>query len=485
MTTPTPSNQPYLSVGPTGYNPYSSGWYLLPVEPAKVVWSAGLSLTPEQVSVLNQHTLQGLIELVYVRIGNDVLFQGLDGLDQALETTTQTLQILSAVQELHNALVTSSLGSFSAWFRFSEGYSSGGRYQSNYNSVASAFFGVPIIPDFIFSSAHATIGEGDDVQTYENFASSLVDIRNQLAAQVQALSELAVGTPDLTDSNSLYNTTKKVLSDLPPIIPGNVPGQDSPDGQPVQIAWSDAKLWAMDFYGAYEGKDLAQKRATDYVVKYWASQVPSPWQGVSISPGRQIGMGTGYRSAANGLIQIGHQADILSIQIVTPGGLMPAQEAQKDQLSAAGHTGTYIRNQLAGTFVLTFSGRIAIAGGGAGGDSGGILPTMIMINPMNSSGEVINAIKGNEIGVSNVAVDAPEIYIGTFGGVTRGQAQNAGEFQQNITLAMTAAQGLNNSQTEQVRGFLFTFEEYYKSASSVLTSLTQLIQKYAQGIRPA
>lgn len=442
-----------IPIGFQNYDPYNQGWYLLPVEaPLKVPY--GISgLTSGQIDVLNSHTIQGLIELVYVRVGNDVLFSGLEGLDNALDVTTNTLQILSAVQELHNALKTSSLGSFSAWFRFSEDYSSQDRYQSNYNSVASAFFGVPIFPDFVYSSAGATIDVGGGTQSYDDFAKKLAQVRSQLGEQVDALSALASGTADETDMNSLYNTTKQVLSDLPPIVGGG-------DGT---IAWTAAKLWAMDFYGAYDGQDFAQKKATNVIITY--SHVPDPFKDVSLRPGRQLGMGTGYIQADGGDVALNPGGEqIPSIRIVSHDQTMAAATA----FSAA--FGGVVP---VGTLVLTFSGRLAI-----GFESGTSVPTMIMINPVNSSAEVANPLK-------SVAGGDGEPYIGSFGGVTRGQAQNAGLFEQNITLAMTAAQGLNNTQTEEVRAFLFTFEEYYKSASSLLSSITQLIQKYAQGIRPA
>jgi hypothetical protein len=467
MTSPPP-----ISIGYQDYNPYSSGWYLLPVDPVAQVpmslaWSTGTQpplLTTGQVNELNAHTIQGLIELMYVRVGNDVLFQGLDGLDDALESTTRALQLLSVVQELHNALKTSSLGSFSAWFRFDSNYGGSGNYQSNYNSVASAFFGVPIVPDFVFSSVGASIEVGGTQRTYENYAESLANVRVQLASQVDELESIA-SDDDLKDPNSLYNTTKNVLSDMPypnALLPG------------AGIAWSDAKLWAMDFYGANDGQDLAQVRPTQVIVKY--SRKIDVWSQTSVSPGRQIGMGTGYLetniAGYNDPKGIALGGLVNSIRIVSAGALMPGVEE--------------ILGDVRATLVLTFSGRLAIDFLNTSGEH----PTMIMINPINHSGEVANPIKGSAQGGSRFGTGAvaygPEgPYIGTFKGITRGQPQNAGLFEQNITLAMTAAQGLNNTQTEQVRAFLFTFEEYYKSASSLLSSMTQLITKYAQGIRPA
>lgn len=60
--------------------------------------------------------------------------------------------------------------------------------------------------------------------------------------------------------------------------------------------------------------------------------------------------------------------------------------------------------------------------------------------------------------------------------------RTAGDTQQALTTAITAAQGLNDTQKENVRQFLFVFEEFYKSASAMLQSITQIIQKMAQNI---
>jgi hypothetical protein len=58
----------------------------------------------------------------------------------------------------------------------------------------------------------------------------------------------------------------------------------------------------------------------------------------------------------------------------------------------------------------------------------------------------------------------------------------AGDSQQSLTFATTAAQNLNDQQKQSVSSYMFLFEEYYKSASSILQSLTQIIQKMAQNI---
>lgn len=58
-----------------------------------------------------------------------------------------------------------------------------------------------------------------------------------------------------------------------------------------------------------------------------------------------------------------------------------------------------------------------------------------------------------------------------------------GQIQANITKAITSAQNLNDTQKENVRNFLFVFEEYYKSASAILQKISQIIEKIAQGVK--
>jgi len=63
-----------------------------------------------------------------------------------------------------------------------------------------------------------------------------------------------------------------------------------------------------------------------------------------------------------------------------------------------------------------------------------------------------------------------------------GALGNAGDIQRNLTSAITAGQNLNDTQKEEVRRYLFVFEEYYKSAADILSKITQIVEKMAQGI---
>lgn len=59
---------------------------------------------------------------------------------------------------------------------------------------------------------------------------------------------------------------------------------------------------------------------------------------------------------------------------------------------------------------------------------------------------------------------------------------NAGDGQADLNFGITAGQALNDTQKEDVRRFLNIFEEYYKSASSILQRISQIIEKMAQNI---
>lgn len=57
-----------------------------------------------------------------------------------------------------------------------------------------------------------------------------------------------------------------------------------------------------------------------------------------------------------------------------------------------------------------------------------------------------------------------------------------GDSQTALSAAITSAEGLNDTQKEAVRNFLFVFEEFYKSASAALQRISQMIEKMAGNI---
>lgn len=59
-------------------------------------------------------------------------------------------------------------------------------------------------------------------------------------------------------------------------------------------------------------------------------------------------------------------------------------------------------------------------------------------------------------------------------------ANAAGDVQRNLMGAIQAATNLNDQQKEDYRRYMFVFEEFYKSASSMLSRISQMIEKMAQ-----
>jgi hypothetical protein len=62
-------------------------------------------------------------------------------------------------------------------------------------------------------------------------------------------------------------------------------------------------------------------------------------------------------------------------------------------------------------------------------------------------------------------------------------ATTTGVLQGQLTQTITTAESLNNTQQQQVRQYMFLFEEFYKSATNILSQITQIINKMADGIK--
>ncbi len=80
------------------------------------------------------------------------------------------------------------------------------------------------------------------------------------------------------------------------------------------------------------------------------------------------------------------------------------------------------------------------------------------------------------VGIQNWIID-------NYNSVSTSNASLAGEIQQNVTNAITAAQSLNTTQANSVRNYLYIFQEYYKSAATVLTAINTIIVQMANAIK--
>lgn len=65
----------------------------------------------------------------------------------------------------------------------------------------------------------------------------------------------------------------------------------------------------------------------------------------------------------------------------------------------------------------------------------------------------------------------------------QGTGGSYGAFQQNLSSAVTASQSFNDTQQAQLQSIMFVFEEFYKSASSLLSDMNTLLLKIADNVR--
>jgi|694.fasta_scaffold18802_2 hypothetical protein len=210
------------------------------------------SVTPAQLAA---HTEQALIELIYVGTGNQLLGSALQHLESALGTTQSVLNILQNLQNLHNDISVKSKSAFNFNYKFGPSalYPLGGNktivvtagvkqnkisvrqdvglgltksvappanshftthvtnanitsYQRAYNSAASAYFGVPINPFFVFSSPNAS--------GYTSFVAALTSLKTSLKTEIASLSAQSPSGA-ANDPNTLLATVKKVYNELP------------------------------------------------------------------------------------------------------------------------------------------------------------------------------------------------------------------------------------------------------------------------------
>ncbi len=62
------------------------------------------------------------------------------------------------------------------------------------------------------------------------------------------------------------------------------------------------------------------------------------------------------------------------------------------------------------------------------------------------------------------------------------QTSDPGSFQRDLSNAIVSSQSFNDTERENLREVMFVYEEFYKSATGLLSRLTQLIEKMADGI---
>jgi hypothetical protein len=161
-------------------------------------------------------SLQSLVELIYVKTGNQVLGDSMASLENALQITKDSLNILNDLQTMHNRITTYSKSAFSSTFNLHRPAvgSDPSLFRNQYPSAASAYFGKPIDPvlnpDLASTNAAGSTVPGVDFQAA---LTQLITLRNRLQDEINQLIPVTSAT-SATVGDTLLGKLQAVLKDL-------------------------------------------------------------------------------------------------------------------------------------------------------------------------------------------------------------------------------------------------------------------------------
>jgi len=348
------------------------------------------------------HSLQALVELIYVRQGNQVIGDALDKLESALTTTKSALDNLSELQTLHNQISVNSRGNFA----------SAGLLVAGYVDTD----GVNNFPIYLNGGMALDRDGGVPVG----------DILARYTAQVQNAISSFFG-PAIVPS-AFANMLNIVLYN---------------ETTSVALAARKASI-------------TLQMKSAGYSTVIFQDR-PFPF---STYPGDLV-VASGYLVERR-FIAVGVKSNFFGMQKKMVG-LLAALSGQLSTLSA--QTPASVRNNFISRQTSPL-GKLSVV-------YTDLINTLKLQNGsrLTSTTAFFSALPAMSKWVTD-----------NYGLFASASATGAGKYQQNITNAITAFESLNDSQKEDVRNYLFVFEEFYKSASAILTSMSQIIQKLAANI---
>lgn len=195
------------------------------VEQAKM-WKSLAAASPVIAAILNaaisssgeaNRSLQALVELVYVKTGNEVMANSLSSLEQALSVTQDSLNILQDLQTLHNRLTVNSPPAFSTIFNVNRPgtNSDPSLFRSQYPGAASSYFGRPIDPTLAADLA-STNAAGSAVPGvgFSDALKQLISLRERLRDQITQLIPITKVETSAQLADTLLGRLQNVVKDL-------------------------------------------------------------------------------------------------------------------------------------------------------------------------------------------------------------------------------------------------------------------------------
>lgn len=527
-------------------------------------------------NVTNQ-SLQSLIELQYVKTGNDLLSESLGQLEVALGSTQNALNTLSNLQNLHNQITIQSFASFSA----ATGFSLSGvgltpdQFVIAYQGVGSSYYGSPITPTILppggpnynfpswmtyFFTNNPVSGQArDSTNTPINgefyfMVPKTAPLPNDFLAkfgirQATDSDNLAPALQPKNNPNSIiYLTTSSdslsfatLASQLPTVgyttntvsstITQLVP--PSLENDPLQSAITSilGLSLSVQYIVPPSLNFLAQTPpfpngpardpSNNVIPNLYFFNIPS-----TSTPPSQFLTALGLRLATAG--------DNLAPSIFNPAGFTTYVSTNGNSFKIVNTLYLILQNDgyavvqpIPGTYQLVappsdpdqkkilnllqfipgnldnyknklVSLRLQLSA---------MLPVLSGLTPLLPNGmqdpttlfakvkQVYQDLQTVFVNSNGVPVTSATSIVSAYGGLSNwlldhyntrtnaGSSNLAGLYQQNITYAISAGQALNSSQGVHVQQFLYVFNEYYQSATSILQKVTQILKQISQAIQ--
>lgn len=444
-------------------------------------------------SPTSNQSLQSLIELQYVQTSNNLLSDQLSSLEGAVKSTQSALNTLNTLQELHNQIATQQGlggGSFSAYINQTIGTwnpttMDANQFQEAYAAAASAFFGT--ITPMANIATYSIPGWMTDLYTIAQ--TGKVDSNgNTVIPPINPISSITTPDPRFPDSdfNLIFLTPPGGFTPTPSFL-SHFAGRGFKT-YPTISTYIDSVTGRSMTMITGENHN-ADNSGPFFLSDDWLTFFnPFPNSGVTITNEIQ----SGYAS--------------ITVNKTPQGG--GTLTVRSPEFTASPTTGTVLK------LLKTYAGQVSIFSTGGisqlislrGMLSNQIIPALSAITPTLPGGAqdpttllaqvrtVLSDIKTSFVTKTGAQVSTNTSLLSAASGFSRwmvdrynsirtGSSNMAGQYQQDIVSAVTAAQSLNATQSQNVQNFLYVFEEYYKSANGILQSISQFIEQMAQGIK--
>jgi len=440
----------------------------------------------------SQVGIQSYTELAYIQTANAQITQMLSSLQQNLTTTSSTIQVLTALQTIHNNLaVTSRTYNYNL---LPIGVLSVGNAQSQYQNSASTQLGTSLIPQlstefnpFLMPNATISVTNVTRTNVFVTFPPSSRPAIDSVT--VTATIPTGYNASAVPPTPSLYYQVNQVTGAVTPITSSTISfsytrslsGGAAIDSFTESIYSAMTALSNRGDVGLNDYLQLPEALALStptLAVNFFLNLLP-----IIISQGQTNP--AGLAGAFNGIV-LPALRDAWGANVTNFGtgnaqmpllGTVTGMQGYLTQLLGAQST---LLNQLALLSSQT--------------------PASTMLNPIlrsqslfGLSQTVYNDLTKNLITSNGQAITGTTTTMSAISGVrawlmdnyqtfSSPAASQAGIVQQNLTNALTAGSATNSTQTQKVQNSLFLFQQYYQSASAVLTALTQAITSMARRI---